>query len=81
LILQLGVLVYNMLRIMGGDLVVTNNLGLKPATHRRLRTVIQGVVLMIGKLVQHARRTWLKVSSPDGWYETFAGLYTRLQQT
>ena len=81
LFLQLGGLVYNMLRMMGGDLVVTNNLGLKPATRRRLRTVIQGVVLMSGKLVQHARRTWLKMSCPDGWYETFAGLYVRLQQT
>jgi len=81
LFLQLGALVYNMLRVMGGDLVVADTLGLKPATRRRLRTVIQGLVLMSGKLVEHARRTWLKVSCPVGWCEAFAGLYARLQQT
>ena len=81
LFLQLGALVYNMLRVMGGDLVVANTLGLKPATRRRLRTVIQGLIHVSGKLVQHARRTWLKLSCPDGWYEAFAGRYVRLQQT
>jgi hypothetical protein len=68
---QVGMLAYNMLRVMGHWLVNAPGLGLKKATRRRLRTVLHGVMLMCGRVVKHARRMLVKVVGGRGWGEAF----------
>lgn len=78
LFFQLGALVNNMLRVVGEALLDTGIIGLKKATRRRLRTVMQGIMYLCGRLVQHARRVVVKVISGGGFGEAFIGLHRRL---
>lgn len=75
---QLGVFVSNMLRVMGAALLNGERLGIKPATRRRLRTVMQGMMYLCGRLVSHARRLVLKVVSSGGYGEALMGLHRQL---
>ena len=75
---QLGVLVNNMLRVIGESLLDSGIIGLKKATRRRLRTVMQGVMYLCGRLVHHARRVVVKVLSNGGFGEALIGLHRRL---
>ena len=75
---QLGVLVNNMLRVIGEALLNTGIIGLKKATRRRLRTVMQGIMYLCGRLVHHARRVVVRVISNGGFGEAFLGLHQRL---
>ncbi len=78
LFFQLGALVNNMLRVVGEALLDTGIIGLKKATRRRLRTVMQGIMYLCGRLVQHARRVVVKVISGGGFGEALIGLHRRL---
>ncbi|QLA13167.1 IS1380 family transposase [Desulfolutivibrio sulfodismutans] len=77
---QLGVLVNNMLRVLGELLLNSGIIGLKKATRRRLRTIMQGMMYLCGRLVRHARRIVLKVASSGGFGEALVGLQRRLAQ-
>lgn len=80
LFFQLGVLVNNMLRVLGESLLDSGVIGLKKATRRRLRTIMQGMMYLCGRLVRHARRTVLKVTSSGGFGEVLVGVQRRLMQ-
>lgn len=75
---QLGVQVNNMLRVIGESLLEAGIIGLKQATRRRLRTIMQGMMYLCGRLVRHARRLMVKVVSRGGFGEALVGLYQRL---
>lgn len=77
--LRLGMLVYNMLRVVGDDLVTARMLGLKKATRRRTKTVMRCVMDMCGRITHHARKTILHVSCSPPWYEVICGLFHRLK--
>ena len=55
LFFQLGILVNNMLRGIGSGIISGGAGGLRPATRRRLRTVIQNLMYLCGSEVRHAR--------------------------
>ena len=80
LFFQLGVLVNNMLHVLGESLLDSGIIGLKKATRRRLRTIIQGMMYLCGRLVRHARRIVLKVASSGGFGEALVGMQRRLAQ-
>jgi len=80
LFFQLGVLVNNMLRVLGESLIESGVIGLKKATRRRLRTIMQGMMYLCGRLVRHARRIVLKVVSNGGFGEALVGVQWRLAQ-
>ena len=75
---QLGVQVNNVLRVMGEALLGTGIIGLKQATRRRLRTILQGMMYLCGRLVRHARRTMVKVVSNGGFGDALVSLHRRL---
>lgn len=77
--LRLGMLVYNMLRVVGDDLVTARMLGLKNATRRRTKTVMRCVMDICGRITHHARRTILHVACSPPWYEVICGLFQRLK--
>ena len=78
LFFQLGVLVNNMLRVLGESLLDSGVIGLKRATRRRLRTIMQGMMYLGGRFVRHARRVVVKVVSNGGFGEALVGMQRRL---
>jgi hypothetical protein len=66
LFFQLGMFVNNMLRVMGQSLLGPGLIKMKRATRRRLRTVMQNLMYMCGRMVRHARRVILKVRGANG---------------
>lgn len=67
-----------MLRVMGESLMGTGVIGLKKATRRRLRTILQGMMYLCGRLTRHARRVVVKVASNGGFGEALVNLHRRL---
>jgi hypothetical protein len=78
--LLLGMLVYNMLRVVSQDMVLSRALGLKKASRRRMKTVINNVMFMCGKIVRGGRRVKLKLACHPAWHQFFVRLFSRLQQ-
>lgn len=76
LILHLGVLAYNILRIIGQmSLLVANTPLKKKAQRRRIRTVIQNLITLAARVVYHARRYKLSFGSVSPWFDTFKQIY------
>lgn len=77
--LRLGMLVYNMLRVIGDDLLTARMLGLKKATRRRTKTVMRCIMDMCARITRHARKTILHVACSPPWYEVVSRLFHRLK--
>jgi hypothetical protein len=77
--LLLGMLVYNMLKVIGQDLVIAKAVGLKKATRRRMKTVMRSVMFMCGKITRHARKWRLHLGCPEPWFVFFNKLFLRLK--
>lgn len=79
LILILGLLVYNILRIIGQIANRCPHIPLrKSATRRRLTTVIQNLIYIAARLVRHARRFKLSFAFHCPWFRTFKYIYHQL---
>ena len=79
LIMALGAFAYNILRLIGqlgllGDYSPVRH----PAKRRRLKTVIQELIYLAGRLVSSARRLKLRFSRHCTAFEAFYWVYTRL---
>jgi IS4 transposase len=78
LFFQLGMFVNNMLRVMGQSLLGSGLMKMKQATRRRLRTVMQNLMYMCGRIVRHARRAILKVRGANGTGGALCSLHRQL---
>jgi len=79
LFFQIGVLTYNMMRMLASDLAGFRAAGLKKATRRRIRTVIRNMIYCCGKLIKHARRLILKIGGHQDWYTALFFIFNRLR--
>jgi hypothetical protein len=77
LFFQLGMFVNNMLRVVGANILSCKAGGLRRATRRRLRTVMQNVMYLCGRVVKHARRVMLKVKSSRGFGLELCNMYAK----
>ncbi len=77
--LLLGMLVYNMLKVVGRDMVFARALGLKKATRRRMKTIMMSVMMMCGRITRHARTLALHLGCTGPWYDLYTGLFSRLK--
>lgn len=76
LVLELGILAYNILRIMGQESVKQTDASMrKTAKRRRIRTVIQNLILIATRIVTHARKTYLNLGRSNAWDRTFLRIY------
>ena len=76
LVLQLAMLAYNMLRRMGQESIRENDSPIrKPAQRRRIRTVIQNLMLIATRIVAHARKIYLNLGRSNPWDRTFLRIY------
>ena len=78
--LLMGMLTYNMLRILAQDMVMQKVLGLKKATRRRIKTVMTSVIFMSCRLIKHARALVLQLGCARPWFDWFASMFMRLKQ-
>ena len=78
LVLELTMIAYNILRMLGQETV---NQGKAPAkrivSRKRIRTVIQNIIHFAGQLSRHARQLFLSISRSNAWADAFWGLARR----
>ena len=78
LVLELMLIAYNILRMLGQETV---NQGKAPAkraiSRRRIRTVIQNIIYFAGLVTKHARRLILSLSRSNAWAAAYSGLAER----
>jgi len=76
LILHLGCLTYNLLRIIGQESLKSEDAPLKRRVfRRRVKTVIQNLITLASKVVRHSRKVYLKFGNHSPWFPTFKRLY------
>lgn len=80
LFILMGMLTYNMLKVIAQDMVIQKTLGLKKATRRRIKTVMNSVIFLSCRLTRGARAMRLKLGCSKSWCEWFASLFVRLRQ-
>jgi hypothetical protein len=77
IVLALGVFAYNLLRIIGQESLKSDDF--PPTQHkvsrRRVRTVIDRYISLAVKMVCHARKTFVKLSSSNPWFPSFHRMY------
>jgi len=71
----LGMFVNNMLRVLGMGILSGEAGKLRQATRRRLRTVMQNLMYLPGRIVRHAREVILKVKSSRGFGKALCQMY------
>ncbi|MBQ8006072.1 MAG: IS1380 family transposase [Lachnospiraceae bacterium] len=76
LVLELTVIAYNILRIIGQEsLKKRDNPTRKTVRRRRLRTVISNLIQFAGHLTEHAGRLVLSIGKSNRWRYTFKRIY------
>ena len=76
LILSVALLVFNLLRAMGQATLDDPLVPLrKRAQRRRLKTVIQNLIICAAKLVRHARGRWVRYAPRNPWGAVLGHLY------
>ena len=82
LVLELTIIVYNILRMLGQETIQQGKAPSKRiVTRKRIRTLIQNLIHFAGHLTKHSRRLFLAVSKSNAWAYTFLGLVQRLVRT
>lgn len=77
--MELTILAYNMLRMIGQESIRSGKAP-KPkheVHRRRLRTVINNLILIAGHLTKHARRLTLSPGRSNVWRNAFRAVYVR----
>ena len=80
LVLELTVLAYNILRIIGQNSLKSKRAPKtkRPVKRRRIRTVISNLILIAGHVTEHARRVVLSLGCSNIWRHIFLDLYQLL---
>lgn len=76
LILKLAMIAYNILRIIGTEAMKKKDMPIRHSTikRRRLRTIIDNLMLIAGHLTTHAHKLKLALGQSNGWTATFVRL-------
>ena len=82
LILKLGMIAYNVLRIIGTEAMKKNDMPIRHKTIRRrkIRTVIERLMLIAGHLTVHARKIILALGRSSPWANTFIRIWRVLSE-
>jgi len=79
LVLHCGLFAYNQLRLIGQIANGGHDLPLrKPASRRRIKTVIQNLIYLAARIVYHARRYKLSFGAWSPWFPAFERVYHHL---
>lgn len=82
LILKLSMIAYNILRIIGTEAMKKQDMPIRHKTikHRRIRTVIDRLMLIAGHLTVHARKVFLALGRSSPWANTFIRIFGSLAE-
>lgn len=82
LILKLSMIAYNVLRIIGTEAMKKNDMPVRHKTikRRRIRTVIERLMLIAGHLTTHARKVLLALGRSSPWANTFLRIWNVLAE-
>ena len=81
LVLELVQLAYNMLRIIGQSTLQLDSIPIKrPVKRRRLRTVVEHIIMTPGIVTKHARKTKLDLGRSNPWRKAVAWLWERFHK-
>lgn len=82
LILKLSMIAYNILRIIGTEAMKKHDMPIRHKTikHRRIRTVIDRLMLIAGHLTVHARKVFLALGRSSPWANTFIRIFGALAE-
>jgi len=79
LVLLLGMVTYNVLRLIGQQSLEGDDMPVrKPVTRRRLRSVMQDMIYLACRMVKHARRLVLSFGKHCPWFDTWRRVYLQL---
>lgn len=77
LVLELTVLAYNILRMIGQESIGRRGTRQKrPVKRRRLRTVISNLIMMASHVTEHARQLIIGLGRSNTWRFAFSEIYT-----
>jgi len=82
LILTIGMLSYNMLRLCGQESLQSINLDQRPkfrkaVSRRRIRTVIQDLIYLAGRVTSHSKQLYLSFGRYCHWSDVWQNIYER----
>lgn len=82
LILKLSMIAYNILRIIGTEAMKKQDMPIRHKTikHRRIRTVIDRLMLIAGHLTVHARKVFLALGRSSPWANIFIRIFGTLAE-
>jgi predicted DNA-binding protein (UPF0251 family) len=76
LVLELAILAYNILRIIGQESLKKDDVAIKRGVkRRRLRTVIQNLITIASHVVKHARQVYINLGQSNIWRFSFKRIY------
>jgi len=79
LVLLLGMVAYNVLRLIGQESLEGDDIPIrKRVTRRRLRSVMQDMIYLACRVVRHARQLALSFGRHCPWFETWRRVYLQL---
>ncbi|MCL0049310.1 IS1380 family transposase [Dehalococcoidia bacterium] len=82
LVLLLGMVTYNLLRLIGQESLQEADAPIrKQSFRRRVRSVMQDLIYLACRLVRHARRLRLSFGRHCPWFDTWRRVYLRLAPT
>ena len=82
LVWGLGMMAYNILRIIGQASIREDDAPLKrPVKRRRIRTVIQNLIYIAVRVVHHGRQAYLNLGRSNAWRHTFKRVHLALART
>ncbi len=81
LILQLGMLAYNIMRLMGQESLQENDAPIrKRPFRRRIRSVMQDLIYLACRVVKHSRQWKLSFARYCPWFTTWKRVYMRMAE-
>lgn len=82
LVLELTILAYNILRLMGQESLKSKRApkSKHPVRRRRIRTVIANLIQIAGHVTEHGRRVTLALGRSNIWRQAFLDIYTRFSR-
>jgi len=76
LVLELAILAYNILRIIGQESLKKDDVAIRhDVKRRRLKTVIQNLITIASHVVKHARQVYINLGQSNIWRFTFKRIY------
>ena len=79
LVLLLGMVAYNVLRLIGQESLEGEDIPIRKwVTRRRLRSVMQDMIYLACRVVRHARRLVLSFGRHCPWFDTWRRVYLQL---